>query len=181
MTAEPSNRNSTPFGQSRYSWRWGFHSRREELRHRIDTFSRGSFNFNSFSDFAAGRVNTATLRTGNLPDYTRRYPWDLFWQDQYKVKDNFTLNYGLRYEYFSVPEETRNNFANFIPGIGLMVAGSNRILDIDPAKKGPASIFFRQAPFHLVLERRGQAGQEQLRPDVGPGLFTALCEIDFRK
>src|SRR2546429_6590854 len=52
----------------------------------------------NFADFAAGRVNTATLLFGSTLAYWQRYPWDLYWQDSYKVKDNFTLNYGVRYE-----------------------------------------------------------------------------------
>ncbi|MBZ5617519.1 MAG: TonB-dependent receptor [Acidobacteriia bacterium] len=159
----------SPFGQSRHSWRWGFHARREDLRHRNESSSRGLFSFNSFPDFAKGLVNTASLLTGSSLNYSRRYPWDLFWQDQYKVKDNFTLNYGVRYEYFSVSEESRNNWANFIPGVGPMVAGSNRILDSDPAKTGPASIFFRQAPFTLS----SSAGVKPDRNNFGPVLGFA--------
>ena len=158
---------NSPFGQSRHSWRWGFHVRREDLRHRNESSSRGSFSFSNFPDFARGLVNSASLVTGNLLNYSRRYPLDLFWQDQYKVKDNFTLNYGLRYEYYSVPQVTRDNWVNFIPGVGPLVAGSNRVLDIDPAKKGPASFVFRQAPFTLSSSAGVQPDRNNFAPMLG--------------
>jgi len=140
---------AAPFGWSRHSWRWGFHIRRELARRFLNGSSRGSFNLVNFADFAAGLVNTASFRSGGTLAYWSRHPFDFFWQDQYKVKENFTLNFGIRYEYPSSIEETRGNGSNFVPGVGPVVLGSNRILDIDPARQGPASIFFREAPFRL--------------------------------
>ncbi|MCI0390822.1 MAG: TonB-dependent receptor [Acidobacteria bacterium] len=135
-----------PFGWARHSWRWGFHIRREEARRYLNGSSRGTFNFASFADFAQGLVNTSSIRTGQTVAYFRRYPWDIYWQDQFKVKENLTLNYGFRYEYPSAIYEIRNHGTNFIPGVGPVVLGTNQILDIDPTKRGPASIFFREAP-----------------------------------
>src|SRR5262245_6919887 len=139
----------SPFGWSRHSWRWGFHIRREEARRYLNGSARGTFNFSGFADFAAGLVNTSSFRTGQTVAYFRRYPWDFYWQDQFKVKENLTLNYGIRYEYPSAIYEIRNHGANFIPGVGPVVLGSNQILDIDPTKTGRASIFFREAPFKI--------------------------------
>lgn len=138
-----------PFGASRHSWRWGAHVRREDARRFLDGSARGAFSFSSFDDFAKGLVNTATLRFGQTVRYWRRYPWDLYWQDTYKVKDNFTLNYGVRYEYPSAIYQTRQGATNFIPGVGPVLLGTNQLLAIDPTKKGPASFFFQQAPFTL--------------------------------
>jgi hypothetical protein len=138
-----------PFGASKHSLRFGYHIRREEARRFLDGSSRGVFNFVNFADFAAGLVNTSTFRSGSTLAYFRRYPFDIFVQDQYKIKDNLTLNYGLRYEYPSAIYERFNHATNFIPGVGPVLFGSNQVLAIDPTKRGPASIFFTQAPFTL--------------------------------
>ncbi len=138
-----------PFGASKHSWRWGAHVRREDARRFLDGSARGQFNFSNFADFAAGRVNTATLLFGSTLAYWQRYPWDLYWQDSYKVKDNFTLNYGVRYEYPSAIHQVRDQATNFIPGVGPVLLGTNKVLAIDTTKSGPASFFYTQAPFTL--------------------------------
>jgi hypothetical protein len=138
-----------PFGGSRHSWRWGVHVRREDARRFLDGSARGQFNFSNFGDFAAGRVNTATFLFGSTLAYWQRYPWDLYWQDSYKVKDNFTLNYGLRYEYPSAIHQVRNQATNFISGVGPVLLGSNKLLSIDTTKTGPGSLIFTPAPFTL--------------------------------
>jgi Carboxypeptidase regulatory-like domain len=138
-----------PFGASKHSWRWGVHVRREDARRFLDGSARGNFSFVNFADFAAGNVNQAQLLFGSTLCYWRRYPWDLYWQDQWKIKDNFTLNYGVRYEYPSAIAQTRLQATNFIPGVGPVLLGTNKVLNIDPTKTGPASFFYTQAPFTL--------------------------------
>jgi len=139
----------SPLGASKHSWRWGYHLRREDARRFLDGSARGTFNISSFADFAAGLVNTSTFRYGQTVRYWRRYPWDLYWQDQYKIKDNLTLNYGLRYEYPSAIYQTRPGATNFIPGVGPVLLGTNQLLQIDPTKRGVASFVLTQAPFTL--------------------------------
>ncbi len=136
-----------PFGASRHSFRMGFHIRQELARRYLDGSSRGSFNFVNFSDFAAGLVNSASFRSGSTLAYWDRFPWDLYFQDQYKVKDNFTLNYGIRYEYPSAIYQQRLQATNFIPNVGPALLGTNKLLTINPSLVGPASIGFTQAPF----------------------------------
>jgi len=138
-----------PFGASKHSWRWGYHVRREDARRFLDGSARGNFSFVNFADFAAGHVNNATLLFGSTLCYWQRYPWDAYWQDTYKVKDNFTLNYGVRYEYPSAIRQTRSQATNFIPGVGPVLLGTNQLLTIDTTKKGPASLLLTQAPLTL--------------------------------
>ncbi|OLD80393.1 MAG: hypothetical protein AUF67_12280 [Acidobacteria bacterium 13_1_20CM_58_21] len=138
-----------PLGASKHSWRWGYHVRREDARRFLDGSARGNFSFVNFTDFLSGHANTATLLFGSTLCYWQRYPWDAYWQDTYKVKDNFTLNYGVRYEYPSAIHQVRNQATNFIPGVGPVLLGTNRVLAIDTTKSGPGSLFFAQAPFTL--------------------------------
>lgn len=138
-----------PFGAVKHSWRWGYHIRREDARRFLDGSARGQFSFVNFVDFAAGNVNSATLLFGSTLCYWQRYPWDAYWQDTYKLKDNLTLNYGVRYEFPSAIHQTRSQATNFIPGVGPVLLGSNQLLTIDTTKKGPASLVLTQAPLTL--------------------------------
>jgi len=155
-----------PFGTSRHSWRWGYHIRREDAKRFLDGSARGTFNLTSFADFAAGLVNTSTFRYGSTMRYWRRYPWDLYWQDQYKIKDNLTLNYGIRYEYPSAVAQTRQNATNFIPGVGPVLLGTNQLLKIDASKRGIASFVLTQAP--ITLNNTGvNADKNNFAPVLG--------------
>jgi hypothetical protein len=140
---------AAPFGASKHSFRFGYHIRREQARRYLDSTERGSFSFLSWADFAAGMVNSSTFKTGSTLAYWDRFPWDLYWQDQYKAKDNLTINYGIRYEYPSAIYQTRNDATNFIPGVGPVLLGTNQLLTIDPTKVGPASLVLKQAPIKL--------------------------------
>lgn len=152
-----------PFGKSKHSFRMGVHVRREQARRYLDSVERGSFSFQNWSDFAQGLVNTSSFKSGNTLAYWDRYPFDLYWQDQYKPKDNVTINYGLRYEYPSAIYQTRKDAVNFVPGVGPVLLGTNQLLTVDPAKVGPASLGFAQAPFTL-----GDSGVHSDRNNFAP-------------
>src|SRR5437762_11206885 len=138
-----------PFGASKHSWRWGAHVRREDARRFLDGSARGQFNFSNLVDFAAGMVNTATLLFGSTLAYWQRYPWDLYWQDSYKVKDNFTLNYGVRYEYPSAIHQVRDQATNFIPGVGPVLLGTNKVLAMTPRRADLLLSFIPRRPLRF--------------------------------
>jgi len=139
----------SPFGSSKHSLRFGVHARREQARRYLDSTERGSFNFLSWADFAAGQVNTSSFKTGNTLVYWDRIPFDLYLQDQYKVKSNLTINYGIRYEYPTAIHQVRNGAVNFLSGIGPVLLGTGQLLTIDPTKSGPSALVLSQSPVKL--------------------------------
>ena len=155
-----------PFHATKHSFRFGYHIRREQARRYLDGSERGVFNFVKWSDFAAGLVNTSTFRSGTTLAYWDRFPWDLYWQDQYKVKDNLTINYGVRYEYPSAIYQSRQDATNFLPGVGPVLLGTNQLLTIDPTKLGPASLVRAQAPA-TVSDSGVYSDKNNLAPVVG--------------
>jgi hypothetical protein len=169
---------TAPLGASRHSFRWGFHARREEARRFLDSNFRGSFNFTSWSDFAAGQVNTSGFHTGSTLAYWRRYPLDLYWQDTFKVKPNFTLNYGIRYEYPSAIYQTRMDATNFFPGVGPVALGTGQVLSIDPTKTGFSSFYNTPAPF-TASNSGVNADKNNFAPVVGFAYTPHLSEKLF--
>jgi hypothetical protein len=157
-----------PFGASKHSFRFGYHIREEQARRYLDSNERGSFSFLSWSDFAAGLVNSSSFKSGNTLAYWNRFPWDLYFQDQYKPRDNLTINYGLRYEYPSAIYQERNDAVNFIPGVGPVLLGTNQLLSIDPTKVGAASLVFSNSPVKV-----GNSGVHADKNNFAPVLGIA--------
>jgi hypothetical protein len=169
-----------PFGASKHSFRFGYHVRREQARRYLDSTERGSFSFLSWADFAAGMVNSSTFKTGSTLAYWDRFPWDIYWQDQYKAKDNLTINYGIRYEYPSAIYQTRNDATNFLPGVGPVLLGTNQLLTIDPTKVGPAALVLSPAP--VTIGNSGVHGDKNnFAPIVGIAYTPRFSEKLFGK
>ena len=68
-----------------------------------------------FADFLFGLPQQTRLQTtesGANNYHFRGNSWDLYAQDEWKLRGNLTLNLGVRYEYVSPFTELNNRIAN---------------------------------------------------------------------
>jgi hypothetical protein len=66
---------------------------------------------NDFADFLLGLPQEATLNFTPGTERFRQRTWDVFFQDDWRMKSTLTLNLGVRYEFFSPVTETGNRLA----------------------------------------------------------------------
>ena len=110
--------DSIGWSHKKHNMRFGFDVRRIHADNIGGTNVAGSFVFsgyatnNSFSDFLIGRPQQAAIQAGPSKLYLRGNSYDWFAQDDWRARANLTLNYGLRYEYFSPYVEKNNHLTN---------------------------------------------------------------------
>jgi len=81
----------------------------------------------SLADFLAGYVSVAggsSLAVGTAERYVTINGFSFFAQDTWRVAPKFTLDLGLRYEYFGPMHNGNQNLAVFIPGQGFRIQGA---------------------------------------------------------
>jgi hypothetical protein len=87
---------------------------------------RPGISFLNILDFAQDEPSRVTIegidpRTGLIAPNTRNFRFNemgVFFQDDWKIRSNLTLNLGLRYEWFGRPSEVNGLLTNLIPGPG---------------------------------------------------------------
>jgi len=88
----------------------------------------------SFADFLLGLPQQAAVQAGLAKSYLRANVWDLYANDDWRILPNLTLNYGLRYEYFSPYVEKNDRLVNLDHN-----ADFTQVTPVTPGGRGPDS------------------------------------------
>ena len=100
-----------------FSWKFnkhavkiGYEFRRTSVYQFFDEGFRGSLSFNSLTDFLQGMpTGGGSILEGDTDRNTYQNSHAFYVQDSYRVTHQFTLNYGLRWDYFGVIAETEQS------------------------------------------------------------------------
>jgi hypothetical protein len=147
------------WNHGKHTWRWGGDFRRVQVNTETDSNPRGSFVFTGtntsqisggqpvpgtgydFADFLLGLPQQTSVQFGQSDHFRGNY-WDLYAQDEWKMRANLTLNLGVRYEYVSPLTEVNNLIANLDLSPAVLVqnpALTPAVTPIQPGKVGPYS------------------------------------------
>jgi hypothetical protein len=75
----------------------------------------GTFGFANVANFLSGTASTFAITLGNVTSSISQGALGLFAQDNYKARQNLTLELGLRYDWNMSPTERFDRFVNFDP------------------------------------------------------------------
>ena len=153
------NRNQTSSIGDTLSWVRGTHNltfggdyRRQQFNQFADSNGRGAFTFNGFStsllldgaaqsgtgfdlaDFLLGLPTTSSIRYGNPDKYFRGTGYDVYVNEDWRLRTNFSLIAGVRWDYGSPVTERYNRLVNLIiapqySGISAAQAGASPLPD----------------------------------------------------
>ena len=191
--------------KGKHTLKFGGEFRRAAIDNFNDNVERGIFQFaagNSFDPdpvvdslvnfytggaFDANFDSFVLVDTGNTQRTTYNNGLSFFAQDDYRVASNFTLNFGLRWEYFSPMSEKHNLLSNLAPDGTLAMVGThglNGLYERDLHDFGPRvgfawnthgntvvrggyGVFYDYVPQHLLIANFTNSAGVATNP-IGP-------------
>ena len=159
------------WNRGKHTWRWGGDFRRVQVNTETDSNPRGAFTFTGlntseivggqtvagtgydFADFLLGLPQETSEQFGQNNHFRGNF-WDLYAQDEWKMRGNLTLNLGVRYEYVSPLTEIDNRITNLDLSPGVLVLNPALTPAVTPIRPGQTGPYSGKLPDSLVRPDR---------------------------
>jgi outer membrane receptor protein involved in Fe transport len=116
----------------RHDIKFGYEFRRSSVSQIFNRTFRGKLTFDSLAEFLAGTPTSGTQGTGSTNRNTFENSHAFYLQDSVRLTRRFTLNLGLRYDYFGIIQEKHSMFTNVDPTTGdVFPVGQGRLYQPD--------------------------------------------------
>ena len=94
----------------------------------------------AIEDVQSQFFNKTGARQPSDNKFFKQHEFDWYGQDTWKIRSNFTLNLGLRYQYNGVPYETGGNLSNLLQDPGSFATGQTVTFSVVGPGSGHRSI-----------------------------------------
>ena len=126
--------DNVTYSKGKHGWRMGTMLRRDRgnISNCCDS-DFGTFSFDGFAtgfdyaDFLLGIPQSSSRFQRSQPRYNRYSELGLYLQDDLQLTPQLTLNFGVRYDYFSPPVDKYDMRYSFDPGSGDLVVPSSEV------------------------------------------------------
>lgn len=118
--------DNVSFTRGRHSFKFGFDGWKQISPQAFTQRSRGDYEYSFLSDFLFDQYPDflGERSVGNVTYYGDRFLTSFYGNDTWKVRPNFTINIGLRYEYNTIPYSETLQTVNSISSVpGLITFG----------------------------------------------------------
>jgi outer membrane receptor protein involved in Fe transport len=156
---------NTSYNTGAHRIKAGYEYRRTTVDGYFNAGYRGRLAFGSLEDFVAGIPSGGRQAQGDSSRYTSQNNHGFYLQDNWQVSRRFTLNLGLRWDYYGVIGESQGRFSRFVDGAVVPVS---QLYDKDLNNFGPR--------FSFVYDLDGK-GKTVLRG--GWGVYYDAFSQDF--
>ncbi len=126
--------------------------------------TQGAYNFTSLNNFLSGNYNTFQQAFGAPSQFQSNPNFGVFLQDEWRVRNSFTINAGLRYDVQWLPSPVQTDTNNLAPRVGFAWSPGDHKTVI----RGGFGIYYDRIPLRATSNALQRDGSKYIVAQFAP-------------